>query len=127
MLRAARRGVCTAGRIPRGFNIVSVRQRTEGAAARGHDPLPMTTLLWIVIGCLAGWVAYGSFGLNEARGRNVSMVLGAAGALVGAKAIAPLFINAPVDGFHGGIMVFALAAALGALLLANLVANRWDV
>lgn len=87
----------------------------------------MEILVWILVGSLLGWVSYSRFSFNEERGRNVSMILGAVGALIGAKAIAPMFVTMPIGGFSASGVFFAGAAALGALALGNLVYNRWGV
>lgn len=88
----------------------------------------MDILLWIVTGGLVGWVSYARFGYNEARGRNASIILGAFGAFIGAKAIAPLFLTLPAAGeLSIAALVFAAAAACGVLALGNAVANRWGI
>jgi uncharacterized membrane protein YeaQ/YmgE (transglycosylase-associated protein family) len=88
----------------------------------------MDTLAWIVTGGIVGWIAFSQFGFNEERGRNVSMILGAAGAVIGVKAIAPMFLTLPAGGeLSVGVMFFAAAAASAVLALGNLVSNRWGV
>ena len=52
----------------------------------------MDLILWMAIGGLLGWIGYTRLGFNEDRGRNVSIAIGAAGAVIGGKAIAPMFV-----------------------------------
>jgi uncharacterized membrane protein YeaQ/YmgE (transglycosylase-associated protein family) len=87
----------------------------------------METFAWIVIGSLLGWVGFSRFHFNEERGRNVSMLLGAAGALIGGKAIAPMFVSPGTVDFTAPGAIFAAATAAAVLALGNLVSNRWGV
>lgn len=88
----------------------------------------METLAWILTGGAIGWVSYSGLRFNEGRGRNASIILGTVGALIGAKAIAPMFIAAPAaGGFSASGFVFAAAAAAALLALGNLAFNRWGV
>jgi hypothetical protein len=87
----------------------------------------MDTLVWIVMGGGVGWVGYSHFGLNGYRSRNVSIILGAVGAVIGVLAIAPLFVTLPASGLSVGGVFFALAAAAGALALGNLASARWGI
>jgi uncharacterized membrane protein YeaQ/YmgE (transglycosylase-associated protein family) len=87
----------------------------------------MDTLAWIVIGGLIGWAGYSYFHINEERGRNVSMILGAVGALIGAKAIAPMFVTPEAAAFTAPGAVFAAATAAAILALGNLVSKRLGV
>jgi uncharacterized membrane protein YeaQ/YmgE (transglycosylase-associated protein family) len=84
----------------------------------------MDFIVWILIGAVVGWVGYAS-NFNKERGRNVSMLIGAAGALVGAKAIAPMFVAVPAFSVAG--LFFAAGAATALLALADLVYARWRV
>lgn len=87
----------------------------------------MEILVWALTGAIVGWVGYAGFGYNEARGRNVSMVLGIVGGLIGAKAIAPMFIAMPAGDFSAGGIAFAALAASAVLFLGNMVYNRWGL
>jgi uncharacterized membrane protein YeaQ/YmgE (transglycosylase-associated protein family) len=87
----------------------------------------MEILVWLAVGCAVGWLSYSRLGYNEARGVNVSMVLGAAGALIGAKAFAPLFATGPAGDASTLALVFAAATACGLLALTSLVYHRWGV
>jgi uncharacterized membrane protein YeaQ/YmgE (transglycosylase-associated protein family) len=89
----------------------------------------METLVWLVSGGLLGWLSYTYLHYNEARGVAVSMVIGAAGALFGAKVIAPVFVAATTSAGQLSLplALFALGAAAGCLLLGNLMHQRWGV
>jgi uncharacterized membrane protein YeaQ/YmgE (transglycosylase-associated protein family) len=89
----------------------------------------METLVWILAGAALGWASYSYLGFNEARGMMVSMIIGAVGALVGAKALAPIFMAtaAPTAGFSTAVLFFAAGAAAACLALANMLHRRWGV
>ncbi len=89
----------------------------------------MEIVLWVLLGSAVGWVSYRYMRFNEARGMNVSMVIGAAGALIGGKVLMPMFtaaVDAPVDFSVPGLF-FAAVAAAAFLVLGNLVYVRWGV
>ena len=87
----------------------------------------MDVFVWILVGSLVGWIAYAHFNYNEARGRNASIVLGALGALIGVKMIAPLFVAMPAGDYSAAGMFIAAGAATAALVLGNLVHDRWGM
>lgn len=87
----------------------------------------MDTLMWIVLGGLVGWVSYSRFGFNEDRGRNVSIVLGAVGGILGAVVVAPVFLTLPAGGFSVPALCFAAAAASAVLALGDFASRRWGV
>jgi uncharacterized membrane protein YeaQ/YmgE (transglycosylase-associated protein family) len=89
--------------------------------------LAMDTLAWIVIGGALGWIGYSRFGLNEERGRTLSIILGAVGAVIGAGTIAPMLVTVPASGLSFAGMLFAGATAAGALALGNMVSHRWGI
>ncbi|HZM35867.1 MAG TPA: hypothetical protein VFC18_15405 [Burkholderiales bacterium] len=86
----------------------------------------MEFIVWIVTGSLVGWLAHAVIGLNGERSRLVSMAMGVAGAVVGGKTLAPMFIVAPLDPISVTSLAFAGGAAATLLLLANVVQNRWN-
>lgn len=99
-------------------------------AAPGRQKLRnMDTLVWIVTGGALGWMSYAFLGYNEARGVMVSVVIGAVGALIGAKALAPMLMSAaaPEHGLSMAVLAIAAGAALALLALGNLVHRRWGV
>jgi len=103
----------------------SVRVRTERPPPDPADS-SMDLFVWILVGSLVGWVGYARFNFNEGRGRNVSIILGALGALIGAK-IAPMFVAMPAGEFNAPGVFIAAGAATVVLVLGNLVYERWGV
>jgi uncharacterized membrane protein YeaQ/YmgE (transglycosylase-associated protein family) len=88
----------------------------------------MDIIVWLLTGGAVGWASYSFLGFNEERGMKVSVVIGAVGALVGGKMIAPMFSAAAVPGDFSASGLFVAAAAAAALLaLGNLVHNRWGL
>jgi uncharacterized membrane protein YeaQ/YmgE (transglycosylase-associated protein family) len=87
----------------------------------------MDYFVWILVGSVVGWIGYARFGFNEERGRNVSMLIGAAGALIGAKMLAPMFVAMPPGEFPVFAIFIAAGAASAALVLGNLVSERWGI
>ena len=95
----------------------------------GTDFQRMETIAWLLIGSAVGWLSFMYLRFNEARGRTVSIVIGAAGGLFGGKVIAPMFVTtAAVPGdFSAPALFFAAAVAAVFLVLGNLVYVRWGV
>jgi uncharacterized membrane protein YeaQ/YmgE (transglycosylase-associated protein family) len=89
----------------------------------------METLVWMAAGGALGWLAYNYLGLNEMRGVLASIAIGVIGALVGAKAIAPMFMAPlpPSADFNAALLFFAAGAAAVSLLLGNFIYRRWGV
>lgn len=87
----------------------------------------MDTFVWMAIGSTIGWVGYSRFGFNEERGRTVSMILGAVGAVVGGGTIAPMLMTLPANGISFPAAFFAGATAVAALALGNTVSRRWGI
>lgn len=88
----------------------------------------MNIVIWMLAGAALGWIGYTVLGLNEARGKVVSIVIGAFGAIVGGKMLAPVFVTAAPGGeFSMSALWFAAAVAAGFLAIGNLVSNRWGV
>ena len=76
-----------------------------------------------------GWLSRRYFALNEHRGAVGAALIGAAGALIGGKAIAPLFLAtaAPAGAIGAMPLLFAAAAAIACLVLGEMVQRRWGV
>jgi uncharacterized membrane protein YeaQ/YmgE (transglycosylase-associated protein family) len=90
--------------------------------------LQMNIVIWMLAGAILGWVGYSFLGFNEARGRMVSIVIGAIGGFFGGKMIAPMFTVAPVTAdFNLSALFFAVAVAGAFLAVGNLVYERWGV
>jgi uncharacterized membrane protein YeaQ/YmgE (transglycosylase-associated protein family) len=88
----------------------------------------MNIAVWMLSGAIVGWLGYSVLGFNEARGKMVSMVIGAIGGVVGGNVVAPMFAAAAVPGDFGfAALVFAAAVAAVFLAIGNLVHNRWGV
>lgn len=88
----------------------------------------MDLILWMATGGLLGWVGYERLGFNEERGRNVSIAIGAAGAVIGGRAIAPMFVTAaPAEELSLAALFFAAVAAAAMIALGELVYARWRV
>lgn len=89
----------------------------------------MEILLWMGAGAALGWMSYAFLGFNEARGLAVSIAIGAVGALVGAKGLAPMFITtaAPLDNFSAPFLMFGIGTAVACLVLGNLLYRRWEI
>lgn len=89
----------------------------------------METLLWIVVGGALGWLSRRYFALNEDRGAVGAALIGAAGAMLGGKALAPLFLAPalPAGGIGALPLLFAAAAAIACLVLGEMVQRRWGV
>ena len=87
----------------------------------------MEFIVWIVTGAIVGWFAYAFVGLNEDRGRVVSIVMGVVGAIVGGKVLAPMFAAAPLDPIGLTSFIFTAGAAAAVLFAGNVVQNRWNV
>ena len=90
---------------------------------------PMEILFWVAAGAVLGWMSYAFLGFNEARGVAVSIAIGAVGALVGAKGLAPMFITsaAPLDNFSVPFLVFGAGTAVVCLVLGNMLYRRWEI
>lgn len=89
----------------------------------------MQTLVWIAAGALVGWMSYSFLRFNSERGAVVSMLIGAVGALVGAKTLAPMFLTGatPPDEVTLPLALFAAGAAVAFAALADMVNRRFGV
>jgi uncharacterized membrane protein YeaQ/YmgE (transglycosylase-associated protein family) len=88
----------------------------------------MNIAMWLLAGGIVGWLGYTVLGFNEARGKMVSIVLGAIGGVVGGNLVAPMFITAVAPGdLSLAALVFAAAVAAAFLAIGNLLYNRWGV
>ena len=89
----------------------------------------MELILWVVAGAAIGWLAIAKMGWNEERGMIISMIIGAAGGVVGGKLVAPMF-NAvaavPGEFSMAGLMV-VMTSAVACLVLGNLMHSRFGV
>lgn len=89
----------------------------------------MELVLWIAAGAALGWLAIAKLGFNEDRGTIVSIIIGAAGGLVGGKLVAPLLgavAAVPGEVSMAGLVV-VLASSAACLAAGNLVSSRFGV
>ena len=89
----------------------------------------MSIVMWLLAGGAVGWAAFAYLRFNQQRGPIVSIIIGAAGGIVGGKIIAPMFTTAaaaPGD-FSLSALVFAAAIAAAFIAAGNLVYNQWGV
>lgn len=88
----------------------------------------MNVVMSMLAGGILGWVGYSFLGFNEARGRMVSIVIGALGGFFGGQMVAPMFTAAAAPGdFSLSAMLFAAAFAAAFLAAGNLAHSRWGV
>jgi len=88
----------------------------------------MNIVMWMLAGAALGWIGFTYLRFNEARGMLISLIIGAAGGLVGGNMIAPLFAATTVpDGFSSSAMVFAAVVAAAFLAAGNMIYNKWGV
>lgn len=83
----------------------------EIQTGRAHPRLGHTFLQW-----------------NYGRGMLLALLIGAAGGVLGGKAVAPMFLTGPIvaGAFSPVALVFAIMAAIAALTIANMSLNRWE-
>lgn len=88
----------------------------------------MNIVIWILSGAIVGRLGYSVAGLNDARAKRDSIVIGALGGVVGGYLAAPIFTAAAASAdFSFPTLCFAAAMAAAALLVRNLMHNRWGV
>jgi len=89
----------------------------------------MEIIVWILAGGLLGWIGCAYLGVNTQRGVPISAAIGAFGALIGGKAIAPMFTagSVPASGFSADALLFAAGAAAVCLLLGDQLLRRFDL
>lgn len=87
----------------------------------------MNVVIWALAGGILGWFAFSVLRFNEARGRLLSITIGAVGGIIGGKEIAPVFTTPIVGEFHASAMLFALAVAGAFLAISHLLFSRWGL
>jgi len=87
----------------------------------------MNIALWLAAGSILAWISYTHLGLNKGHSLRLSIVIGAAGALLGGVVIAPHFSEfAAAPGiFSITDLFFAMAAAAACLALDSLLYIHW--
>ncbi|TAK41423.1 MAG: GlsB/YeaQ/YmgE family stress response membrane protein [Betaproteobacteria bacterium] len=86
----------------------------------------MNIALWILAGGAVGWAGFTYLGFNEGRGQKIAIIIGAAGAILGGKLLAPMFGAVAAD-FSVMALIVALASAAACLAIANKVHDRFGV
>lgn len=89
----------------------------------------MEIALWVLVGGLAGWAGITFLKYNNHRGTVVSVLIGAAGGLLGGEMLAPLVGAAAVvpEDFSLAALVMAFGTAAAALAASNLLHRRFGV
>jgi len=86
----------------------------------------MNIALWLAAGSILGWIAYSHLGLDKGGSMALSIVIGAAAALLGGLLIAPRFAEfAPAAGLVSITdLLFAMTAASIVLAVDGLLYRR---
>jgi uncharacterized membrane protein YeaQ/YmgE (transglycosylase-associated protein family) len=88
----------------------------------------MNVALSMLAGAMLGWIGFSVLGLNEARGRMVSIVIGALGGIIGGKMVAPIFVTVGSGGeFSMSALLIGAIVAAAFLAIGNVVKNTWGV
>ncbi|HEV8107817.1 MAG TPA: hypothetical protein VGP97_09855 [Burkholderiales bacterium] len=89
----------------------------------------MEMIVWLLAGGALGWLGCAYLHWNAERGVAVSALIGSAGALLGGKAIAPMFVagTASGTGFSPDALLIAAAAAAVCLFAGHLLLRRFGV
>ena len=89
----------------------------------------MELVLWLAAGAVLGWMAIEFLGINKHRGTIVSIVIGAIGAVIGGKLVAPMVgaIAAAPGEFSLPALMVVMASSAALLVFDNLVHNRYGV
>jgi uncharacterized membrane protein YeaQ/YmgE (transglycosylase-associated protein family) len=88
----------------------------------------MNLVIRMLSGAIVGRLGYSVAGLNDARAKWVSIVIGALGGVVGGYLAVSIFTPAAAPGdLSFPALCFAAAMAAMALFVRNLVHNRWGI
>ena len=89
----------------------------------------MELVLWLVAGAALGWMGIEFVGMNKDRGTIVSIVIGAIGAVIGGKLVAPMVgaIAAAPGEFSLPALIVVMASSAALVVFGNLVHNRYGV
>lgn len=89
----------------------------------------MNIAMWLLAGGLLGWIGFSLLGYNGDRGVKISIAIGIAGAILGAKVIGPMFgaSAAMMGDFNAAALFFAAAIAAAFLFVGNVVHDRWGI
>lgn len=88
----------------------------------------MNIVLWMLTGGFVGWVGYAYLGLNQGRGKRISLIIGAVGGFSGGQMVAPMFAAVAVPAvFSAPALFFAAGAAAAFLVAGNVLYDLWGV
>ena len=89
----------------------------------------MNIMLWLLAGAAIGWAGSHFFDLNRQRGTALTIAIGAMGALLGGKSLAPLLSNAAEIEGHLSIfaMVIAILVSMACVVASDVVSKRFDL
>lgn len=89
----------------------------------------MNIMLWLLAGAIVGWAGARFFDLHHHRGAVVAMIIGAVGALIGGKSLAPLLSNAAdIDGqFSIFAMVIAILLGTACVVASDVLSKRFNI
>ena len=89
----------------------------------------MNIMIWIVAGAAAGWASFAYLKFSEGRGMVISLIVGAAGGMIGGKLLAPMLgvgAAAP-DAFSIASLFIATFVAAALLFVAHYIYNTWRI
>jgi len=83
--------------------------------------------IWVLAGCALGWAGFALLRFNRRRGGLASLILGAAGGLVGGSVLAPLASSSPIvsGDFNIQALFIAVVTATACLVIGNMVEKRF--
>ena len=86
----------------------------------------MTFILWLIIGCILGWLASIVMKTNDRQGIILNVVVGIVGAFLGGLLLAPLFHTGTINqgDFTMGSLLVSFLGALILLAIVNFFRRR---
>lgn len=88
----------------------------------------MNIAMWVVAGAVLGWAGHAYLNVNAEQGMTISIIIGAVGGFFGGSVLAPMLgaITDASSDFSAFSLFVASVSAAGCLLVADLVAKRFD-
>jgi len=89
----------------------------------------MDMAIWLLLGSALGWGGFALLGLSAGWGMVISVVIGAAGSIVGGGVLGPMIgaATAHPGDFDPFLLFMALTGAAGFLIVGNMIHNRFAV
>ena len=89
----------------------------------------MNSLMWVLAGGFAGWVAFTYIHANASRGLLISMSIGMAGGLFGGHVLAPMLGDSAsmADALSPGALLMAIASAAACLTIGEMIWRRFAI